>query len=156
MVCHALPIRKLDIIILNFPFLLWGYQPGRSSSNLSCITNIWLIKAEKQAAHKHLMADIYNDPEHSEPFDITFPVPADRKVQVWIFETVVDQLSIIAQEHTFQSTHSLYFQVLYCFLDLQTTELFISSLVLMKESWSSNCCNYQVFLPYMVTNHQVF
>lgn len=76
---------------------------------LSSTTKIWLIKAEKQAAHKQLMANVYNDPEHSEPFDITFPVPADRNVQVWIFETVVDQLSITAQEQAFQSTHSLYF-----------------------------------------------
>lgn len=71
-------------------------------------------------------------------------------VQVWIFETVIDQLSITAQEQAFQSAHSLYFQVLYCFSDLQTVELFISSLVLMKKSWSSNYCNYQVFLPYML------
>lgn len=68
---------------------------------LSSTTRIWLIKAEKQAAHKHLMANVYNDPEHSEPFDIILPVPADRNVYIWIFETVVDQLSITAQEQAF-------------------------------------------------------
>lgn len=95
------------------------------------------------------MASVYNDPEHSEPFDITLPVPPDGNVQVWIFQTAIDQLSITAQDQAFQSGHNLYFLVLYCFSDLQTVELFISSLVLMKKSWGSNCCNYQVFLPYM-------
>lgn len=95
------------------------------------------------------MASVYNDPEHSEPFDITLPVPPDRNVQVWIFQTAIDQLSITAQDQAFQSGHNLYFLVLYCFSDLQTVELFISSLVLMKKSWGSNCRNYQVFLPYM-------
>lgn len=80
------------------------------------------------------MTNVYNDPEHSEPSDITLPVPADRNVRVWIFQTVIDQLSITVQEQAFQSTHNLYFQVLYCFSDLQTVELFISSLVLMKKS----------------------
>lgn len=40
---------------------------------LSSTTRIWLIKAEKQAAHKHLIANVYNDPEHFEPFNITLP-----------------------------------------------------------------------------------
>lgn len=76
-------------------------------------------------------------------------MPADRNGSIWIFEIIIDQLSITAQEQAFQSAHSLYFQVLYCFSDLQTAELFIPSLVLKTKTWSSNCFNYQVFLPYM-------
>lgn len=37
-----------------------------------------IIKADKQATHKHyLTANVYNDPDHAEPFDIALPEPAD-------------------------------------------------------------------------------
>lgn len=40
-----------------------------------------IVKADKQVTHKHHIANVYNDPDHSEPFDITLPVSTDKYVQ---------------------------------------------------------------------------
>lgn len=73
-----------------------------------------LIKADKQATHKHhLTANVYNDPNHAEPFDIALPEHADIYIQFWwcfffpFYETAIDQLNITAQGYSFQTTLSL-------------------------------------------------
>lgn len=71
-----------------------------------------IIKADKQATHKHyLTANVYNDPNHAEPFDIALPEPADIHIWFWWFffpspfyETAIDQLNITAQGYSFQTT----------------------------------------------------
>lgn len=71
-----------------------------------------IVKADKQETHKHLIANLCNDPDHSEPFDITLLVPAEL-CTILVFETAIDQLSITAQGYSLQSAYNLNFQLLY-------------------------------------------
>lgn len=117
-------------------------------------TKIMLIKADKQATHKHhLTANVYNDPDHDEPFDIALPEHADIYIRFWwcFFSFLWNSHWSIKYHSTriFFSDYSLFPALILLFNTPQTVELFISSLVLMKKSWCSKCCNYQLSLSRM-------
>lgn len=39
-----------------------------------------IVKADKQTTHKQFIANLCNDPDHSEPFDVTLLVATDSYV----------------------------------------------------------------------------